>query len=140
MYNEKDQSFYTLAQLTFHNRCVLSLEYLVHRVKTKSSRDAGGDFQKGNASYFNSCGFLFSAATDGKIAVWSLDRTISDWLESQGRQLTKDEDSSLNKDSTHAVGKTLSSTVACKAPDPTNTIQVHQSGINDIALSAIAGK
>ena len=146
MYNEKDRSFCALAQLTFHDRCILSMEYLIHRDTKKTSTDAGDDFQKRDTFFFNSCGFLFSAATDGKIAVWSLDRAISEWLGSQGHSLTKDEDSSLKEDSAHSVGKTVSLTsdlTACETgqvPDLTTSIEVHQSGINDIAISSITGK
>ena len=125
------------------------MKYLIHRInppKKQPSTDAGDTSPKEKLStpYSNTCVFLFSAATDGQVAVWSLDCIIRKWLGSLGCQLIEGEDTRMEEED--AVGKTLSSVGDLTAhemgtaPNPIISIQVHQSGVNDIAISPIAGK
>jgi len=92
--------------------------------------------------------FLCSSATDGKVAVWSLDSCINEWVQSMSALTVPaatnvpEEDATtvrtLQEDyllttKTSLTGASLSTDTGCNFP--TAMFQAHQSGINDIAIS-----
>lgn len=57
MYNESAKSFTSLGNLTFHNRCILSMNYII----SPSISSLSGQTREL---------YLLSSATDGQVAVW----------------------------------------------------------------------
>ena len=139
IYREEDQEFSDLQPPLSHTRCVTVVEHFIYR--TCSSPKEGGRQARPSA-------FLCSSATDGKVAVWSLDSCINEWVQSMtaltvpAATNVPEEDTTtvrtLQEDylltaKTSLTGASLSTDTGCNSP--TAVFQAHQSGINDIAIS-----
>ena len=112
IYDEGIRVFSPLQQLVFHAHCILSLACLVCRA----------DHSEPPQPLMEATDvFLCSAATDGRIVFWNL----SQWLQPK----TTGVDSK-----THGLEQATSSS----SEDSSMTVvQLHQSGINDIAITGV---
>ena len=103
VYTEETRSFSSLGDLEYHNRCILTVSHLVlptHRVTATES---------------TLC--LLSAATDGRVAVWT--------------PLVPEDSSSGPTSSASHSG---SEETAGKCIHPLTVCQAHQSGVNDLSI------
>lgn len=120
-YNEETHSFSSLGELHFHNRCILTLKYIIcpspHPTETAGvgATDSGLEGRSPGI-------FLCSAATDGRVAVWCVDLPPLAW----GR-------GGSGSGGVAGGGVGPSSEQSSLSPQPVAVCQAHQSGINDMA-------
>lgn len=103
IYNEETHNFSSLGKLEFHSRCLLKLNHIIFNsdVFLRSDRTL--------------C--VLSAATDGRVVLWSIPTEL------------------LVSDATGGARMTRSDTVGSgDLAQPLAVCQAHQSGVNDIAI------
>ena len=134
LYSEGSRHFTELQQLVFHERCILAVELFLAKQGS----------------------LLFTAATDGTVAVWLVDHMISKDSQAVDHMIPKDSqavdhmipkdsqaaDHMISKDSqtadhtiSHADLQSVKALNQAKAY-PSAHLRLHQSGINAIALTA----
>ena len=107
IYYEDAKNFVSLGDLQYHNRCILTVNYLVF-----PSLAEAADMKESQTL----C--LFSAATDGRVAVWTPLLAVGGGGQSCSG-------SSANGAESEKVEN---------PPQPLAVCQAHQSGINDISI------
>ena len=113
IYDITERQFSLVDQLDHHHHCLLSLK---HAILERSHHTSSG-------SSCHSVALLCTAATDGQIAFWDITLLLLAWITS-----------SLEDDNTEPVPvePTLNDNITS---DLVHTVTVHQSGVNDLAIT-----
>ena len=112
VYDEKEKRFIQLSSLAFHNKCILCVSHLFH---VPSSQRLDG-------LPCTPLAFLCSTATDGRVAIWSLEAILCQWMLQHSSSSTNDQ-GGLDR---------LATTTR-----PSCIIEAHQSGVNAISTCSV---
>ncbi len=81
---------------------------------------------------------LCSTATDGRVVFWHLNPFISGWMQSRTLPVTTDVQLRTTQCTETTVGATDSSTSPVRSEGiPLCVLKLHQSGVNDIAVTTV---
>lgn len=110
MYTERERQFTQLPSLTFHNKCILCVSHFLSRTAWLPTAQQA---------------FLCSAATDGRVAIWNLDKIVCQWMVQRLSAPKCDLQSGLDRVTANI--------------EPSCVFEAHQSGINAISHHAVGG-
>ena len=112
IYDEREKQFMPLSSLTFHNKCILCVSHFFHVPL----------FQQQDGLPCTPLAFLCSTATDGRVAIWSLEGILCQWMLQRSSSSTNDQ-GGLDG---------LATTT-----QPSCIIEAHQSGVNTISICSM---
>ena len=112
IYDEREKQFMPLSSLTFHNKCILCVSHFFHVPLS----------QHPDSVPCTSLAFLCSTATDGRVAIWSLEGILCQWMLQRSLSSTNDQ-GGLDR---------LAATIR-----PNCIIEAHQSGVNAISICSM---
>ena len=110
IYIERERRFTQLPSLSFHNKCILCVSHFLSRTDWLPTAQQA---------------FLCSTATDGKVAIWNLDKIVCQWMVQHLSSTTCDLQGGLDEVTANI--------------EPSCVFEAHQSGINAISHHAVGG-
>ncbi len=129
LYDEESRTFSQLRHFVFHKHCLLSVKCIVHHPQETQVQPSDKDSSTVDAhSGTKALALLCSAATDGRVALWHLNPTITGWMQSW--TLADPTERSLH--STKPARPVFQFT---SEQSPLCVLELHQSGVNGIALA-----
>ncbi|CAG8467892.1 4567_t:CDS:10 [Ambispora leptoticha] len=131
IFDETTRHFYLLGDATFHNKCILQVKHLViGDQQSKKEEEENNECENSVEEEWRI--ILFTCATDGRIAIWDVSKSVQNFLNTFSQ-------STKNPLSSYSFNDLISKLLQYKKPldQPTMVYKAHQSGVNCMEVRSV---